>query len=508
MYSRKDRTTAIELWLKYDKNLAAVVRELGYPSTKMLGLWCKAYLREKETGVSTIHGQRPGTYSAEQKNVAVEYYFSHGRCLARTIRAVGYPCRELLAEWCKAVEPARRTQSRNKVYFSNEQKQEAVIALCSRTGSAKEIAGAQGVTRTALYNWKDALLGKGDFMAKKKSNDLPKDKDQLLSEIAVLEKQVQHLKLEKDILEAAVALIKKDPGVDLNDLSNRDKTVLIGALKYKYSVKALLVCVGLSRSSYYYQRWAMSLEHKYTALKAHIEELFEQNNRCYGYRRIHELLTREGIKVSEKVVRMLMGEASLIAQRKHARKYSSYQGEITPAPENLLERDFHAEAPNQKWLTDITEFRIPAGKVYLSPVVDCFDGMLVSWTISTRPDAGLVTTMLDLATDTLHDGEFPIIHTDRGCHYRWPGWLERTENASLVRSMSKKGCSPDNAACEGLFGRIKNEMFYNHNWIGITMDSFIETLDKYLQWYNTARIKMSLGGKSPVQYRLSLAFAA
>ncbi len=139
-----------------------------------------------------------------------------------------------------------------------------------------------------------------------------------------------------------------------------------------------------------------------------------------------------------------MGEACLVAQRKHMRKYRSYQGEITPAPENLIERDFHAEAPNKKWLTDITEFRIPAGKPYLSPVVDCFDGMLVSWTISTRPDAALVTTMLDVATNTLHDGEYPIIHTDRGCHYRWPGWLERTEKASLVRSMSKKGCSPNN----------------------------------------------------------------
>ena len=162
---------------------------------------------------------------------------------------------------------------------------------------------------------------------------------------------------------------------------------------------------------------------------------------------------------------------------------------------------------NKKWLTDITEFHIPAGKAYLSPIVDCFDGMLVSWTISTRPDAELVNTMLDLATDTLHDDESPIIHSDRGCHYRWPGWLERIEKASLVRSMSKKGCSPDNAACEGLFGRIKNEMFYNRNWIGVTMDSFMEKLDKYLQWYNTARIKMTLGGMSPVQYRSSLGLA-
>lgn len=207
----------------------------------------------------------------------------------------------------------------------------------------------------------------------------------------------------------------------------------------------------------------MSLGDKYAVLKNRILELFEQNNRCYGYRRIHESLVREGIRVSDKVIRTIMKEACLVAQQKAGGSRGSYQGEITPAPENLIERDFHAEAPNKKWLTDITEFHIPAGKAYLSPIVDCFDGMLVSWSISTRPDAELVNTMLDLATDMLDDDESPIIHSDRGCHYRWPGWIERTENASLVRSMSKKGYSPDNAACEGLFGRIKNEMFYNRN---------------------------------------------
>jgi len=202
-----------------------------------------------------------------------------------------------------------------------------------------------------------------------------------------------------------------------------------------------------------------------------------------------------------------MKASGFVAQPQRTRKYSSYQGEITQAPENLLTRNFHADAPNKKWLTDITQFHIPAGKAYLSPILDCFDGMLVSWTISTRPDAELVNAMLDLATSTLNCNQSPIIHSDRGSYYRWPGWIERIEKASLVRSMSKKGCSPDNAACEGLFDRIKNEMFYNRNWIGVTLDSFMALLDNYLRWYNTSRIKMSLGCKSPVQYQVSLGFS-
>ena len=156
---------------------------------------------------------------------------------------------------------------------------------------------------------------------------------------------------------------------------------------------------------------------------------------------------------------------------------------------------------NEKWLTDITEFAIPAGKVCLSPIEDCFDGLLVNWNISTSPDALLVNSMLDDAVKLLSVGEKPIIHSDRGVHYRWPGWIDRMEKNGFIRSMSKKGCSPDNSACEGVFGRIKNEMFYNADWSGVNISEFIGILNDYLYWYNEKRIKKSLGYLSPIEYR-------
>lgn len=156
---------------------------------------------------------------------------------------------------------------------------------------------------------------------------------------------------------------------------------------------------------------------------------------------------------------------------------------------------------NEKWLTDITEFAIPAGKVYLSPIVDCFDGLLVNWNISTSPDALLANSMLDDAAKLLSVGEKPIIHSDRGVHYRWPGWIDRMEKNGFIRSVSKKGCSPDNSACEGVFGRIKNEMFYNADWSGVNISEFIGILNDYLYWYNEKRIKKSLGYLSPIEYR-------
>ena len=124
-------------------------------------------------------------------------------------------------------------------------------------------------------------------------------------------------------------------------------------------------------------------------------------------------------QLSEKVVQRLMKQESLIVAQPKRRRYTSYLGEISPAPENIINRNFHAAAPNEKWLTDITEFQIPAGKIYLSPIIDCFDGMVVSWTIGTNPDAELVNTMLDAAIETVADtSDRPVVHSDRGGHYR------------------------------------------------------------------------------------------
>ena len=147
-------------------------------------------------------------------------------------------------------------------------------------------------------------------------------------------------------------------------------------------------------------------------------------------------------------------------------------------------------------------------RYWLKHIIDCFDGAAVSWTIGTSPNADLVNTMLDFAIQSLKSDEKPIVHSDRGAHYRWPGWIEWMEDAGLTRSMSKKGCSPDNSACEGFFGRLKNEMFYFKDWAGVTIAQFIDVLDEYVHWYNESRIKVSLGGKSPIQYRQSLGFIA
>ena len=142
-------------------------------------------------------------------------------------------------------------------------------------------------------------------------------------------------------------------------------------------------------------------------------------------------------------------------------------------------------------------------------MIDCFDGVVVSWSIGTRPNAELVNTMLDAAIDKVTaSGDRPVVHSDRGGHCRWPGWLSRIAGAKLVQSMSRKGCSPDNAACEGFFCRLKIEMFFPRDWLSTTIEEFVAALDAYILWYNEAWIKMSLGSRSPTEYRRRLGIAA
>ena len=523
MYSYEDRMRAVKLYIQYDYSFASVRNELGYPKHHdSLHQW---YVEFQENSDLKHKSTRTPKFTEEQRRQAIEHYYSHGRCVSRTVRLLGYPSRTLLKQWLLEEHPEdfpSCSKGSSLLYLSEEQKEQAVLDLCSREGSAKEVADKYGVSRYSLYAWKHKLLPEGSPTQMSKGNKRQKPKidgkqiEELASEITSLSaeaeelrKQIHRLQLEKDALQKATEIIKKDRGISLDTLTNREKAIVIDALRGTYQLKELLDVFHMAKSSYCYQKQAMNAPDKYEKVREQIRKEFTESYESYGYRRLYSIIKKDdGSNYSEKVIRRLMSEENLFVKRSKRRKYNSYQGEITPAVENLLQRDFHADKPNEKWLTDITEFRIPAGKVYLSPVIDCFDGLPVSWTIGVSPSAELVNTMLDEAICTLKRDEHPTVHSDRGCHYRWPGWIERMEKAGLTRSMSKKGCSPDNSACEGFFGRLKNEMFYNRSWNDVTINQFIDILDQYIQWYAEKRIKVSLGGLSPMQYRRALGLVA
>lgn len=505
MYSYEDRLRAVQLYIKLGKRLGLTIRQLGYPTKNALKTWYGEYEQRLELQAGYA---RPPRYSQAHKERAVEHHRDHGHCIAATIKALGYPSRSLLSAWIHELNPQARAPAVGRSQeLAPEAKQSAVIALCMRPASAQAVADDVGVSRGSLYKWKNQLLDHDATVHMKRQQDAPasSDRAELEQQIETLRRDVRRLQLEKDVLKKASELLKKELGIDRQPLTNREKTQLVDALRQDYALTDLLGEVDLPRSSYFYQRARLQMADKYADARQAMADIFERNYRCYGYRRIHASLSDQSVNISEKVVRRLMKQECLVAATSKRRRYGSYMGEISPAPDNLLNRDFSAGAPNEKWLTDITEFQIPAGKVYLSPMIDCFDGLVVSWSIGSRPNAELVNTMLDAAIDKLAtSAERPVVHSDRGGHYRWPGWLSRIASAKLIRSMSRKGCSPDNAACEGFFGRLKIEMFFARDWLSTTIDEFIAALDAYIRWYNETRIKISLGGLSPAAHRRSL----
>jgi putative transposase len=308
---------------------------------------------------------RPPRYSQVLKERAVEHYLAHGHCIAATIKSLGYPSRSLLSAWLQELHPQERARVIGRSQeLAPAAKQAAVIAFCMRPASAQAVAEDLGVSRGSLYKWKNQLLGHDASSPMKRQQDAPacSDRTELEQQLETLRQDIRLLQLEKDLLNKANELLKKELGIDRRHLTNREKAQLVDALRPTYTLTELLCEVDLPRSSYFYHRARLVVD-KYADVRQAMTEVFERNYRCYGYRRIHACLSDQSVNISEKVVRRLMKQECLVAATSKRRRYGSYMGEISPAPDNLLNRDFSASAPNEKWLTDITEFQIPAGKV-------------------------------------------------------------------------------------------------------------------------------------------------
>jgi len=449
-------------------------------------------------------------YTEEQISAALLLLKATGSP-TKVIQTLGYPSSPMLYHWRDNYPEYYDVPDQKHWRQAPVELKQRIIKRCFIEGEpVKLVAEEIGYTPSLIYKWIREYREKGHFSSMKKTTaniDVDPSDIKSIEDINELKAQMIDMQMEIDILKETINVLKKDPGVDQTALTNREKAVIIDALKDKYSLPILCKKLELAKSSYYYQEKAIHAEDKYLELRKKIIQLFHDNRDIFGYRKIHMLLRKEGIIVSEKIVRRIMKQEELIVKQRHRLKYNSYKGEVTPAVENVINRDFHADKPNQKWLTDITEFSIKAGKVYLSPLIDCFDGMPVSWTIGTSPNSELANTMLKKAIVTLNPSEKPIVHSDRGCHYRWPEWIKIMEDAGLIRSMSKKGCSPDNSACEGFFGHLKTEMFYGRNWDQYSIEEFIQEVDEYMHWYCKDRIKSTLGGLSPLDYRRSIGVA-
>ena len=267
----------------------------------------------------------------------------------------------------------------------------------------------------------------------------------------------------------------------------------------------LLEIAQLPRATFYYHQKRMQQADKYAGAKEEIAAVFQENKGRYGYRRITTVLRTRGYSLNHKTVQRLMKELGLIC-RVRIKKYRSYKGEVGKLAPNLLNRDFYAEKPNQKWVTDVTEFSLFGQKLYLSPVLDLHNGYLVSYTISDRPVLSMVTTMLTTAFKTIPDGTGLILHSDQGWQYQHKQYQRMLKKKGIRQSMSRKGNCLDNAVMENFFGLLKSELLYLQKFD--SMEHFKLELTAYLDYYNNHRIKAKLKGLPPAihrQHALSIA---
>ena len=273
---------------------------------------------------------------------------------------------------------------------------------------------------------------------------------------------------------------------------------MIWELRHEHKVGLLIEIAGIPRSTYYYYVKHRIDEDKYRSVKEEITAIYHENKGRYGYRRITLELHNRGCFVNHKTVQRLMQETGLVCKVR-MKKYRSYKGEVGKIAPNLLERDFSTKAPNEKWVTDVTEFSLFGHKLYLSPILDLHSSDLVSYTISDRPALSMVMDMIRQALPVLPRGAALILHSDQGWQYQNKYYQKLLKEHGIVQSMSRKGNCLDNAVMENFFGLLKSELLYLKEFD--SMEQFKQELMGYLDYYNNRRIKAKLKGLPPALHR-------
>lgn len=259
----------------------------------------------------------------------------------------------------------------------------------------------------------------------------------------------------------------------------------------------------MARSTFYYYLKKLGQPDKNGSTKAEIAAIYQEHKGRYGYRRITSTLKGRGMMINHKKVARLMKECGFKSIVR-AKKYKSYRGEQGRIASNLLKRKFTARRPNQKWTTDITEFAVAGKKLYLSAILDLFNGEIISYTISDRPNYHQVKDMLDKSLARLSPSCRLVLHSDQGWQYQMKQYQQELRKNKIRQSMSRKGNCLDNAVMESFFAILKSELFYIQKFT--SYEELEKAIAEYICYYNNRRIKLKLNGLSPVEYRTQAAY--
>ncbi len=270
----------------------------------------------------------------------------------------------------------------------------------------------------------------------------------------------------------------------------------------------------ITRSDYYYHLKHEDKDYKHDDLMNTIIDIFYKNKSRYGYRRITLELANRGININHKTVKRLMSKMGLYGLCSKS-KYKSYKGDMNGTVKNLLldkevdevkhkttyKRNFSTSKPNEKWTTDVSEFHIKPGKLYLSPILDMFNGEIISYSLSTSPNFNQTIDMLTKAFDKHSNLSGLIFHSDQGWQYQMAQYHKILQDKGIIQSMSRKGNCLDNCVMENFFGKLKCEMFYGHEYEFNTIEELKQAIEEYIAYYNNERIQTRLKGLTPCQAR-------
>ena len=254
----------------------------------------------------------------------------------------------------------------------------------------------------------------------------------------------------------------------------------------------------MARSSYYYHKKGNESPDKYDAVKELIKQTYHRHKGRYGYRRITLEIRKTGVIINHKTVFRLMAALGLKSVVR-IKKYRSYKGERGLIARNILDRNFKAARPNQKWATDQTEFNVAGKKLYLSPIIDLFNAEIVSYELSERPNFEPVVKMLKNAFKKLPTNPELVLHSDQGWQYQMKQYSRLLADKGITQSMSRKGNCLDNAIIENFFGILKSELYHLKKYRSI--GELKSEIQEYIHYYNNERIKENLNGMSPIKYR-------
>ncbi|MFJ7922602.1 IS3 family transposase [Lysinibacillus fusiformis] len=345
----------------------------------------------------------------------------------------------------------------------------------------------------------DALFSKKKGRPTMKKESTKQPKNVLEGSTEALQARIKQLEMENEYFKKVECLSSSQ-----GKITTKDKVKVICELRYKYSVKALVAFAEIPRSTYYDLVKKMSRPDPDAELKAEIQAIYNEHEGRYGYRRIRDELAKRGKKVNHKKVQRIMKALGLKCLVR-MKKYKSYKGTVGKIAPNILDRNFTAEAPYEKWVTDITEFKLFGEKLYLSPVLDLFNGEIITYTIGSRPTYSLVSEMLEKALERLPEKHKLLMYSDQGWHYQMKQFRHALESRGVVQSMSRKGNCYDNSVMENFFGIMKSEFLYLKEFESVEQLKF--ELKNYINYYNTKRMKAKLK-MSPVQYRTHFIQAA